>query len=138
MGLSQDALAKRAGCGQSTVASIENGRNKGATPLPMLAHVLGVEALWLVEGKGPQRRENFRAYRDEVEKSLSAQVTTFSSGDQEIAEVVRMMRAMNGAGKQRVVDFAMGVSEILQADRKESRCPVINFAEYRNIRMRQP
>jgi len=38
------------------VASIERGRNKGATPLPMIAHVLCVEALWLVEGKGPKRR----------------------------------------------------------------------------------
>ena len=27
----------------------------------MIAHVLGAEALWLVEGKGPKRREDFEA-----------------------------------------------------------------------------
>ena len=53
--LSQLQLAKLARCGQTTVASIENGRNKGATPLVMLAHVLGVSPFWLVEGIGPKR-----------------------------------------------------------------------------------
>jgi len=58
--LSQAQLAKLAHCGQTTIASIERGRNKGATPLPMLAHVLCVEALWLVDGKGPKRREDLQ------------------------------------------------------------------------------
>ena len=69
-GLTQDALAKRAHCGQTTIASIENGRNEGATPLPMLAHVLGVEALWLAEGKGPRRREGCRALHDATANEL--------------------------------------------------------------------
>jgi len=49
-GLSQAGLAKLAGCGQTTVASIENGRNQGSTALARIAEVLHVEALWLSEG----------------------------------------------------------------------------------------
>jgi len=54
-GLSQGALAKQAGCGQSTIASIERGRNQGSTILPRLAELLNVSALWLAEGRGPKR-----------------------------------------------------------------------------------
>ncbi len=50
--ISQAALAKKAGCGQSSVASIENGRNQGSTLIPLLAQVLGVSPLWLATGKG--------------------------------------------------------------------------------------
>jgi len=55
-GLSQAGLAKLAGCGQTTVASIENGRNQGSTALARIAEVLHVEALWLSEGRGEKRR----------------------------------------------------------------------------------
>jgi len=54
-GMSQGALAKLAGCGQSTIASVERGRNQGSTVLPRLAEILGVSALWLAEGRGPKR-----------------------------------------------------------------------------------
>lgn len=54
-GLSQAALAKLAGCGQSTIASIERGRNQGSTVLPRLAELLGVSAIWLAEGRGLPR-----------------------------------------------------------------------------------
>lgn len=54
-GLSQAALANLAGCGQSTIGSIERGRNQGSTVLPRVAEILGVSALWLAEGRGPMR-----------------------------------------------------------------------------------
>ena len=53
--MSQGALAKLAGCGQSTIASIERGRNQGSTILPRVAEILGVNALWLAEGRGPKQ-----------------------------------------------------------------------------------
>jgi transcriptional regulator with XRE-family HTH domain len=53
-GLSQAQLGKMAHCGQTTIASIENGRNKGSTKLAALAEILGVEPLWLAEGARPQ------------------------------------------------------------------------------------
>ena len=53
--LSQGALARKAGCGQSTIGSIERGRNQGSTILPRLAEILNVSALWLAEGRGEKR-----------------------------------------------------------------------------------
>ena len=55
--LSQAALAKLAKCGQTTIASIENGRNHSSSVLARVAAILNVEPLWLAEGKGPQRRD---------------------------------------------------------------------------------
>lgn len=56
--MSQGALAKLAGCGQSTIASIERGRNQGSTILPRVAEILGVNALWLAEGRGPKQPDS--------------------------------------------------------------------------------
>jgi transcriptional regulator with XRE-family HTH domain len=55
--LSQAELAKRVQCGQTTIASIENGRNQGSKVLPRVAVILGVEVLWLAEGRGPKYRD---------------------------------------------------------------------------------
>lgn len=55
--LSQAALAKLAKCGQTTIASIENGRNQSSSVLARVAAILHVEPLWLAEGKGPERRD---------------------------------------------------------------------------------
>jgi len=58
-GLSQAALAKRVGAGQSTIASIES-RNKDASGLLLLriARVLGVDLVWLIEGGEPAQSVN--------------------------------------------------------------------------------
>ena len=55
--LSQAALAKLAKCGQTTIASIENGRNQSSSILARVASILQVEPLWLAEGKGPKSRD---------------------------------------------------------------------------------
>ena len=54
-GLSQAALAKRLGTGQSTIGSIENGRNQSSGFVVRVAAELGVRPEWLAEGKGPKR-----------------------------------------------------------------------------------
>ncbi|OZI56761.1 XRE family transcriptional regulator [Bordetella genomosp. 4] len=51
--LSQAGLAKRIGAGQSTIASIENGRNNGSGRLVDIAKALGVRPEWLSNGDGP-------------------------------------------------------------------------------------
>lgn len=60
-GLSQGALAKLAKCGQTTIASIENGRNKGSTVITQLATVLNVNPVWLAEGRPPKRTTSIGA-----------------------------------------------------------------------------
>ena len=54
--LSQTELAERAGCSQGLIGNLESGNQKTSSKLPRIAQVLGVEPLWLAEGKGPKRR----------------------------------------------------------------------------------
>jgi phage repressor protein C with HTH and peptisase S24 domain len=56
-GLSQEALAKAARLKyQSVIGNIESGASKNSQHVPVIAHVLGVEPLWLSEGMGPKQR----------------------------------------------------------------------------------
>lgn len=49
-GLSYEGLGKMYGGCQSTIASIESGRNRSSTFLPKLAQLPGVGALWVANG----------------------------------------------------------------------------------------
>jgi phage repressor protein C with HTH and peptisase S24 domain len=54
-GLSQAELAKQLGAGQSTIASIENGRNQSSGRLVDIAQLLNVNPAWLASGQEPRR-----------------------------------------------------------------------------------
>lgn len=54
--LSQAALAKEIGVNQSIIGSIESGYRKTSAYIPAIANVLGVEALWLTDGKLPKHK----------------------------------------------------------------------------------
>lgn len=54
-GVSQATLAKQIGSGQSTIGSIENGRNQGSGKLLQIARVLNVNPEWLETGRGPMQ-----------------------------------------------------------------------------------
>jgi phage repressor protein C with HTH and peptisase S24 domain len=54
-GLSQAELAKLLGAGQSTIASIENGRNQSSGRLVEIAQLLRVNPTWLASGQGPRQ-----------------------------------------------------------------------------------
>lgn len=54
-GLTQGELAKEAGVSQSTIGNLESGLRSTARKLAVIAHVLGVNALWLETGNGPKR-----------------------------------------------------------------------------------
>ncbi|QEI09452.1 helix-turn-helix transcriptional regulator [Pigmentiphaga aceris] len=56
-GLSQAELAKQLGAGQSTIASIENGRNQSSGRLVEIAQLLQVNPTWLASGQGPRKAQ---------------------------------------------------------------------------------
>lgn len=60
-GLSQAELAKQLGAGQSTIASIENGRNQSSGRLVEIAQLLQVNPTWLARGQGPRKPDALAA-----------------------------------------------------------------------------
>lgn len=54
----QKELAKKAGLkNQSIIGNLENGHRKSSSYIPAIAQALGVEPLWLSEGKLPKFKE---------------------------------------------------------------------------------
>ena len=112
-GLSQAQLAKLVKCGQTTIASIENGRNRGSTVLARVAEVLGVHALWLAEGRGPKESEPAYSAPSSQVVTIRAESPNGAGGqyaveDQAIAEVARMMRETDAIGRQLALGAVRG------------------------------
>ncbi|WP_244098924.1 helix-turn-helix domain-containing protein [Burkholderia ambifaria] len=71
-GWSQEELGKKAGVSQSTIGNLEAGTRNSARRLPQIAAVLGVNALWLAEGRGePASNSKARATYDDAVTSAS-------------------------------------------------------------------
>jgi phage repressor protein C with HTH and peptisase S24 domain len=51
-GLTQAALAKLSGVSQGTIGNLESGLRQSARKIANIADAMGVDALWLAEGKG--------------------------------------------------------------------------------------
>ncbi|KVL39811.1 MULTISPECIES: helix-turn-helix transcriptional regulator [Burkholderia] len=70
--LSQEELGKKAGVSQSTIGNLEAGTRNSARRLPQIAAVLGVNALWLAEGRGePAANSKARTTYDDAITSAS-------------------------------------------------------------------
>jgi transcriptional regulator with XRE-family HTH domain len=140
-GLSQAQLAKLVKCGQTTIASIENGRNQGSTVLARVADVLGVAALWLAEGRGPQE---FRPAPYSAQPSLVVAMRAesknggYSVEDSAIAEVVRLMQETDPNGRQLALGAVRGALANHQHPNEKSRCAVIVLADYRSMMVPGP
>lgn len=68
-GISQVELAKRLGTGQSTIASIESGRNHGSGYLVHLAGALDVDSTWLATGNGEMELPSY--LRERIQQRLA-------------------------------------------------------------------
>lgn len=62
-GMSQDELAEKCGMTRGGIGHLETGRRNGATNLAQIADALGVNALWLAEGKGPKSAASLKTVR---------------------------------------------------------------------------
>lgn len=98
--LTQEALAKLVGVRQSTIGNLETGYRKSAKHIAKIAEVLGVDALWLVEGKGQPTREG-RAGAPATEAAPRLQFVT----DEE-AELLDLFRCTDSDGKGAIIDVA--------------------------------
>jgi transcriptional regulator with XRE-family HTH domain len=78
-GVSQAELAKRIGAGQSTIASIENGRNNGSGRLVDIAKALKVRREWLASGEGNMRAVDGVAHHAGAPKEPHASPWPFPS-----------------------------------------------------------
>lgn len=118
-GLTQAQLAARAGCGQTTIASIENGRNKGATPLVMIANVLQVSPLWLVDGIGPKR------HRGPVQLASGRPAAVSVAQGSDIAALSALVLRLGRVDRLRVVAYAQALVDCERPGHYRKRCPVI-------------
>ena len=94
-GLSQAALAKKVGVGQSTVGMWESGRNKPENAkLEALANLLGVSTDYLLG-------------RSDVAEPAKNQ--PIADGDELNRELIDLMRDLSPEDFQRVKDFVAGL-----------------------------
>lgn len=108
--LSQGALAKLVKCGQTTIASIENGRNQSSSILARVAAVLNVNALWLAEGKGAKRNADLLPSPDMQTGSKKAEfkvaAKTGSHSRPLVQTVCDLAEQINDDGLRELAGFA--------------------------------
>ncbi len=81
----QTQLALCAGLSQGAIGHLESGKRLSSRKIASIAEVLGVDALWLCEGKGDQF------------PSISKEVLSV-----EILEVIEMMKSTDQRGRERI------------------------------------
>ncbi|NHR07624.1 helix-turn-helix transcriptional regulator [Chromobacterium haemolyticum] len=88
----QRSLARKAGVGATTIASIEIGRSRATTRLVDIAKALNVNPMWLETGRGPREAmpppENVYVAAESPE-DLARQLARKS--DDELAEIFRLI-----------------------------------------------
>ncbi|MBU9618102.1 helix-turn-helix domain-containing protein [Burkholderia multivorans] len=84
--LTQKQLADKVGLKQATISELENDEYDGSAKTAALADVLGVNALWLAEGKGDQTpnqrsRETYDAAVAEASDAARALIDAIIKAD---------------------------------------------------------
>lgn len=72
-GLSQEELAAKVGMTRGGIGHLETGRRDGSTHLPKIADALGVNALWLAEGKGPKSAKSLQVVTEAIAEVNAAE-----------------------------------------------------------------
>ena len=114
--LTQEQLAKRAGCGQSTIGNLESGNQKTTKHLPSIATAIGVEALWLAEGRGPKYRDAEKNRRAEVPNQIvpDSLQSAAKHNDSKIQRMIEIMETLNDADKAMLLGIAISESRHLK------------------------
>lgn len=95
LGITQTELAKRAGLkNQSIIGSLESCYRKSSSHVPAIAHALGVEPLWLADGRGPKRRYGVLISKNnELESDAEFPRAQAGKNIKELASASRIKRA---------------------------------------------
>ena len=79
-GLTQTQLAQAVGMRtQSTIGMLESGTNRGTAKIAQIAHVLGVNPIWLADGVGPMLAGEARAALPRSEATAAAVMEALSA-----------------------------------------------------------
>jgi len=109
----QQDLADKAGVSQGSIGHLESGRTKTSRRLTAIAHALGVDPVWLAEGKGsPFLTADEGAGQKSDEMELKC----------ETADEMRMLiayRLANKPGRMAFNAVANTVYSLIEADRKK-------------------
>jgi transcriptional regulator with XRE-family HTH domain len=105
--LTQDALAALIGMRQSYIAQLENGIINESTKVASIAHILGVNALWLERGSGKPNLDYVHPVG--IPKTYC----------KEIEEVIKLMESTDDRGRRRALIAVEDTVEAYQA-RKNS------------------
>lgn len=105
--LSQQALADRVGVAQSTIGNLESGLRQTSRNIASIAAALGVDALWLAEGKGSPHASSAKK---PVGENLGLETDPY------ILEALELLRSMDT--RERIE--AIGALKVLASQRKSS------------------
>lgn len=117
-----------------------NWKSRGVSKQAIIkaAAIFGVDAAWLADEPGciypewaaePGNSTGVVRLRQQPQKEMTGELP-------EVAAVVAIMRSMCESQRGEVLGYARRVAEGVPGGRKRKRCPVINLAEYRSVRMR--
>lgn len=113
--LSQEQLAALAGVSQSTIGNLEAGIRLSARKLPQIASVLGVDALWLADGKG----KPFQAGAEQPGLSLANPPPNLLPSHEQIGEMVMLFMKMPPEYRETLLESARGVVEMTEQQMKQ-------------------
>lgn len=82
-GLTQTELAKKARLkSQSIIGSLESGHRKTSSHIPAIAEALGVEPLWLADGRGAKRTVRIASETELLSPTVSAEIRVIKKSDE--------------------------------------------------------
>jgi transcriptional regulator with XRE-family HTH domain len=102
--LTQQQLAAKVGIQQSTLSELENGESAGTGYVATMAAVLGVSALWLETGKGPQKLDS-QPLPDSgpiIDSLIAGTVLP----TEEVLELVSLYAKSNTTWRKKIMDLA--------------------------------
>ena len=113
-GMTQPELAKEAGVkNASTIGMLESGARLKSSYIPAMAKVLGLEALWLAEGKGQKYRDK-NTEEDGSVPFVTPVPQQRRHEDADIQRVIEIMESLREKDRTIILGMVLAESRTLQ------------------------